>query len=190
MATYERYEHAGQIPFEEWRLKGVEIPIFDKDNTLTSFHDNAFIPGVIDGLLANGLPDYYRQIALVSNSSDGAHIAKVAEDLSQDLDGITVFPLCQAEIGGRLARKPHTIMGEMVASHFNIRPDQLGVIGDRRFIDVKFGKKLGARAIALCDKVGEGDQKGVPTLRVIEGVVVSFEERLGIAANRRQTSVE
>jgi predicted HAD superfamily phosphohydrolase YqeG len=179
MVSYERYEHAGQIPFNLWAYRGIKIPIFDKDSTLTSFHQDSFIPEVIEGLVANKVPDLFRGIALVSNSNDPKHIEAVAENLSDALDGMEVFGLCQAEIFGK-ARKPNPIMGEMVADHFEIKPEQLGVIGDRRLIDVRFGHRLGAGAIALCDKVGDGDQRGVPALRVLEDVIVSVETYFGL----------
>lgn len=178
MGVYETYEHAGQIPFKEWKGRGIKIPIFDKDGTLTSFHQDSFIPKVIDGLIAQDLPSLFPGIALVSNSSDREHIQIVAENLSDKLDGIEVYGLCKGEIFGK-ARKPTTIMGEWVADHFNVELSELGVIGDRRLVDVSFGKNLGAGAIALCDKVGEGDERGVPALRVVENVFVAYEKYFG-----------
>jgi predicted HAD superfamily phosphohydrolase YqeG len=175
MAVYETYENAGQIPFEEWSARGIQVPIFDKDATLTSFHQDTFIPEVMEGLIANKLTDFFPRIALVSNSNDAPHIHAVAKSLSLELGGIEVFGLCQAQ--GGIALKPNRMTGLIVADHFEVKPYELGVIGDRRLVDVSFGKKLGAGAIALCDKVGEGDQKGVPLVRFLEKVIVSFETR-------------
>ena len=182
MVSYERYEHAGKIPLKRWKDQGIKIPLFDKDGTLTSFHQDGFIPEVIDGLIANGLPDLFQGIALISNSDDPKHIEKVAEDLMDALGGMEVYRLCQAELSVK-ARKPKSLMGEMAADHFMIDPSELGVIGDRRFVDVSFGKNLGAGAIALCSKVGEGDQKGVPAVRRIEDLIVSAETFLGFNEN-------
>ncbi len=68
-------------------------------------------------------------------------------------------------------------MGLVIARHFGVSPNQLGVIGDRRFTDVAFGRNLGAGAVALCEKAGEGDARGVSTIRRAEDFVVRFDRR-------------
>jgi predicted HAD superfamily phosphohydrolase YqeG len=178
MASYEIYDNAGQIPFENWYAKGIRIPVFDCDRTLTSFHQDDLIPKVIDGLIANMSPVHFPEMALVSNSSDPGHTHEVAEKLAETLGGRIVYSLCQADIPGK-SRKPNPIMGLMVAEYFSVEPAELGIIGDRRLVDVSFGENVGAGAIALCGKVGKGDAWGVPALRVLERTIVSIETALG-----------
>jgi FMN phosphatase YigB (HAD superfamily) len=172
VALYELFDHAGEIPFNRWELKGIRLPIFDKDNTLTSFHDDVLIQYVVDGLINNGLADIYHDIAIVSNSEDPQHIREVAGNLGEILGGVNVFSVSKGE---GYNRKPDPEMGLVVAEHFNLTPNHLGVIGDRRLVDVKFGRRLNAGAIALCGKVGEGDARGVPLLRLLESTVVYLE---------------
>ncbi len=174
MTSYEMYDNAGQIPFEDWYKIGIKIPILDIDGTLTSFHQDDLIEEVIQGFIDNRLNEFFPEIALVSNSSDPKHTHRVAENLAETLGGIFIYSICQAEIPGR-ARKPNPIMGLGVASYFSVKPAELGVIGDRRLIDIRFGEKLGAGAIALCNKVGEGDARGVLALRYLEKLLVSIE---------------
>jgi HAD superfamily hydrolase (TIGR01662 family) len=170
--SYQLLNHAGEVPFSEWKANGIEIPIFDKDNTLTSFHDDALLDEVA-GPLREGLQGVYENIALVSNSHDAEHVQEVGETLSEAL-GVNVFSISKAD---GYKRKPSPEMGIVVAKHFGIQREQLGVIGDRRFVDVRFGINLGAGAIALCRKVGFGDAKGVPLIRAVESLVVSREQR-------------
>jgi HAD superfamily hydrolase (TIGR01662 family) len=178
MPKYELYNHAGEIPFNKWLQKGILIPVFDKDNTITVSNDNEFIKEVIEGLIANNLSDIYPRIALVSNNKNIDHIHKIAKKLENTLGVSEVFCVCQAK---GYKRKPNPEMGLVVAEHFGVKPEELGIIGDRRLVDVSFGGKLKAGAIALCKKVSPGDATFVPTIRKFEKIIVSTEKTLGIA---------
>jgi len=180
MTRYEVYDHAGQIPLNEWHSSGIEVPVFDKDNTLTSFHDSQFIDEVIKGLIANGLPDLFPIIALVSNSNNPKYMQGVGSDLGKRLGGVDVLTVCQSD---GYPSKPNPAMGLRVAKLLGAHTHELGIIGDRRLIDVRFGTRLGAGRIALCHKVGYGDACGVPTLRRIESVLVGVECVLGLAGD-------
>lgn len=144
---YERYEHAGQIPFAEWSDSGILVPVFDKDGTLTHANRSDFVDEVINGLAAQELPDIFPDIALVSNNHDHNHVVEFSDLLRVRL-GIRVFAISRAQ-GYR--SKPDPEMGLEVAKHFDVTPDRLGVIGDRRLTDVSFGRNIGAGAIALCN---------------------------------------
>lgn len=175
---YERYHHAGEIPFAEWRNSGIRVPIFDKDGTLTHANRHDFVDEVVDGLVAQNIPDVFPDIALVSNNHDHTHVEEFAGILRRKL-GMSVFALSRAQ--GHKS-KPDPEMGLVVASHFDVEPEQLGVIGDRLLTDVAFGRRLGAGAIALCDKAGDGDAKWVPQLRVVEAGLVTVDRILGRTA--------
>ena len=92
---------------------------------------------------------------------------------------VGVFAISRAQ---GYASKPKPDMGLKVAEHFGVDPIQLGVIGDRLLTDVWFGHKLGAGAVALCAKAGEGDAKWVPTLRVLESGLIAIDRMVGRAA--------
>lgn len=178
MFTYERYNHAGEIPLDKWYRRGVEVLILDKDGHLAPYNSNVYEPEVINGLIANGIQRFIRGVGLVSNNSDPNHVREFGKQLSEAFGGLEVFTVCQAD---EAHRKPHPGMGLVVADHFGVTPEQIGVSGDRRFIDVTFGRKLGAGAIALCEKVGDGDHFLVPPIRFIEDIYVKAETGLGIA---------
>ena len=176
MPSYELHNNAGTINYAEWKDNGIELPVFDKDGTLTNFNSLQFVPDVIEGLKEN-LVGVYQAIAIVSNNHDSNHFKKFCNLLEDEL-GIDVFGVCRAD---GYASKPNPEMGIAVAKNFGLRQEQLGIVGDRRYTDVKFGRKLGAGAIVLCAKVGEGDAKGVPSLRRFERGVIRLEKLLQFA---------
>jgi HAD superfamily hydrolase (TIGR01662 family) len=177
MSPYRLYEHAGLIDFEEWQSEGIRIPIFDKDGTLTSANNLELVPEVIDGLRCN-LSGVFSAIALVSNNQDPSQVQQL-KDILQDELKVSVFAICRAD---KFPRKPNIAMGLEVAKHFGVSRSELATVGDRRFTDVSFGRKLGAGAIALCKKVGVGEAKGVAPIRKLEDHFVNIERSLQIAA--------
>lgn len=181
MTKYELYKHAGVIPYADWKQRGIELPIFDKDGTLTHFNRLDLVDEVIDGMVAQEFPDIYPEISIVSNNHDHDHVEEFAELLGAKL-GVGVYAVSRAQ--GHQG-KPHPEMGIHVAEHFGLEPEQIGVIGDRRLTDVKFGRNMGAGVAALCHKVGEGDADWVPTLRVLESSIVMCERVMRRAAKVR-----
>jgi len=177
MPSYELYEHAGCVPFADWKAKGIEIPVFDKDGTLTHANQLEFVDEVIEGLKQQQLSSMYPSIGVPSNNHSMEHVRAFAEKLESELD-VSVFAICR---GQGYKGKPSIEMGLAIARHFDVRLDQLGVIGDRRLTDVRFGRKLGVGAIALCKKAGEGDTKWVPSLRRVEAVIVGTERFAKVA---------
>jgi len=183
-STYELYEHAGLVPLADWKARGVEIPVFDKDGTLAHANQFQLVDEAIEGLELQGLSSIYPAVALASNNHDADHVQTFAEQLESELD-VEVFTVCRAE--GH-PRKPDPAMGLIIARHFGVRPDQLGLIGDRRLSDVGFGRRLGAGAIALCKKGGEGDARGVPILRLGESAIVCAERLMKVAVRGKAIS--
>ena len=160
---YELYENAGQVPLPEWASRGIKIPVFDKDGTLTDFNSDNLIKEATDALVKQNLSQYFLAIALVSNNKDPIHIHDFADHLAAVL-GIQVYAICAGE-GYR--RKPYTI-----------KPDQLGVVGDRWISDVLFAMWLGAGAIALTEKAGDGDDIGVPMVRLAERGIIEAHKKI------------
>lgn len=180
LQTYERYLHAGLIPFADWKESGIVVPVFDKDGTLTHANSHDLVDEVVNGLWAQDFPDLYPDIAVVSNNVGGDHMRKFAAILRGRL-GVkgSIFSVADG-----YAAKPHPAMGLAVAIQFGVATEQLGVIGDRRLTDVGFGRNVGAGMIALCAKAGDGDAKWVPQLRALEAGLVAGETLLGIARSR------
>lgn len=177
MTTYELFDHAGQVPYEHWAERGIKIPVFDKDGTLSHANRLDFIPEVVDDL-REILPGVFPYIAIASNNHDRQHVLEFAARLEDELD-VEVFSVSRAD-GYR--SKPHPEMARAIAGHFGVRAEQLGVIGDRRLTDVRFGRNVGAGALALCRKAGEGDTLFVPTIRRLEAGIVRTERLFGRAA--------
>jgi HAD superfamily hydrolase (TIGR01662 family) len=170
-APYALYRHAGEVPFEQWRLAGIEVPVFDKDGTITSANREHFVDEVIDGFIAQDLASIYPTIAVVSNNNDASHVQEFNERL-QDEVGVKVFSVCKAD---GYPSKPDPSMGLRVAQEFGVEPSQLGICGDRRLVDVVFGRNVGAGAIALCRKAGKGDAAFVPLVRPLEAGIVRLD---------------
>lgn len=177
MKKYGLYEHAGKVPYQKWKDDGIAVPIFDKDGTLSHANRLDFVDEVIDELAAAQLPDIYAKIAIASNNHDHTQVEAFAGALRKKL-GVGVLAVSRAE-GYR--SKPHPDMGLVIAHEFGVAPSEVGVIGDRLFTDVKFGRNIGAGAIALCAKVGDGDARWVPTLRVIERGMTDIDKARGAA---------
>lgn len=179
---YELYRNAGEIPFAQWRTeRGIVVPVFDKDGTLTHANSLEFVEEVMDGLVRQDFPDIFPEIALVSNNDCAEHVQAFSGLLRAKL-GVGVFAVSLAD---GLPGKPDKAMGLEVARHFGTTPERLGIIGDRYFTDVKFGRNLGAGAIALCNKAGEGDVKWVPTFRVLEKGIVAVNRFFHVARDCR-----
>lgn len=167
---YSTHEHAGEVPLSIWRQRGIRALILDKDNTLSDFHGTTTLPYVIQGLKEQGIA-LFPNIAVVSNGEDSKAVSEFGKRLEGEL-GVSVLAVC---VGDGFRRKPNPDMGNAVAACLGVTPDEIGVIGDRRLVDVTFGHRLGAGAIALCNKQGESDAFGVPIVRVIEGSIVRHE---------------
>jgi FMN phosphatase YigB (HAD superfamily) len=179
MLSYEIYDNAGEVSLGLWKQTGIEAVLFDLDGTLTSFHDDVLNGDVVEGLRAQGLANIFPNVAIASNSTDAAQVRKVAKVFGETL-GVNVYAVSKTDAGGYLP-KPHPEMGKAAAQNLRVSPNQLGVIGDRRLADVTFGHHLGAGAIALCEKVGMGDAKWVPSWRKLERPIVAAERQLRIA---------
>ncbi len=65
---YELHSHAGEISYEDWRANGIEIPVFDKDGTLSHANRLDLVPEVIEGLKEQRLAEHYPWIAIASNN--------------------------------------------------------------------------------------------------------------------------
>ena len=178
--SYDLYHHAGEIPFDSWKVRGVKVPVFDLDNTLSSFHGYYLIDKVRQGFY-NNLPVSFPDIAIATNSREPSRALEFASILNSEL-GVSVLPLSS---GDGYRRKPHPQMGIIIAEEFVVDTSELGIIGDRRLVDVRFGQNLGASAIALCEKQGDGDAPGVGALRIIEAGIVRVEIASGVAHDLR-----
>jgi len=93
MPAYELYDHAGEVPLRTWKTTGVEVPIFDIDGTLTSYHGDDFINKVVLGLLGQEIDKVYPRVGLVSNTTDTRHVNTVAHNLEETL-GVNVYTVC------------------------------------------------------------------------------------------------
>jgi predicted HAD superfamily phosphohydrolase YqeG len=172
MPKYDLCDNAGEVAYKTWAQFGVELPILDMEGTLTSYGSTELNEDVIAGLERQGIADIFpRGMALVSNSKDPNNPHVVGDALASKLD-MQVLTLC---VGDGYKRKPNPEMGLKIVSWTGLKPEQLGVVGDRRLVDVRFGQKLGAGAIALTRKVGKGDARWVPTFRKIESDIVTIE---------------
>lgn len=177
MPRYELVRDAGEVPYAEWALRGVKAVLFDKDGTLTHANQLSLVDDVVERLEAQELHRLFTHIGISSNNHDPAAVQAVATMLEDRL-GMGVLALSQSAY----RRKPHPQMGMAAAEQLGIVPEELGIVGDRRYTDVGFGLKLRARAIALCEKAGDGDTLFVPTLRRLEKVWVRAEQALERAA--------
>jgi len=176
MFVYELHKNAGTVNYKDWYDKGIVVPVFDIDGTLTEHQSTELDQKVIGGLNKQCFRDLYPEIA-IANNYDLDHVKLVAKKAEAQL-GVKALIV---SIGEGYIRKPHPIMGQVVANYFDILPEQIGVVGDRRISDVTFGRKLGAGAIALCAKVGEGDAPFVGFVRELEAIKV-FLDRIGGSA--------
>lgn len=178
MWRYELHKNAGTVNYEDWRKeKGILVPVFDIDNTLTLPYSLELDKTVLRGLKKQRLYDLYPGIAIATNNVNYDHAKFISQKLEDELD-LEVFV---ASVAMGMARKPNKEQGDIIAKHFNIRQEQLGVVGDRRISDIRFARNLGAGAMALCMKIGEGDSLGVATARRIEQLLVWYEKKVGIA---------
>lgn len=180
MTTCDLYNHAGQVPLDVWEYRGVRVPIIDIDNTLTDFHGESLLPEVVEGLRSQNLADRFVGIGLASNGTEQRRVNYIRDLVKAELD-VEVYGV-SAET---FPKKPNPAMGEDIAGHFDVETNELGVIGDRWWTDVRFGRKLGARAVAMCDKVGDGDAKGVPLLRIVESGLVIVERTIRTVEDNR-----
>ena len=119
MRSIEECKHAGKVPHSEWAKRGIKIPIFDIDGTVTHFNTDNFVEEVMDELAALNLSKLYEAIAFGSNNRNPVRVhnlAKRAEDILQ----VDIFAICAGE-GYR--RKPFADMGKIIADHFNVKPE-------------------------------------------------------------------
>lgn len=182
--SYELYNHAGEVPYQDWADAGVRAVIFDKDSTLTHHNQGRFVDTVLSELRQQDLSSIFDRLAIVSNNHNPREVQALASLLESEL-GLGVLAVSRGQLdeaGNPMPKKPHPAMGEYVARQFSLSPDQLGVVGDRLITDKGFGVRLGAAKIALCQKVGEGDPRFVPTIRRIEQAWIERDRRRGIAA--------
>jgi FMN phosphatase YigB (HAD superfamily) len=178
MWRYELHKNAGTVNYEDWKEeKGILVPVFDIDNTLTLPYNLELDKMVLSGLKKQYLSDLYPGIAIATNNVNYDHAKHIGQQLEDELD-IEVFI---ASVAMGIARKPNREQGDIIAEHFGVKPDQLGVVGDRRISDIRFARNLGAGAMALCMKIGEGDSIGVATARKLEQMLVWYEKKMGIA---------
>jgi predicted HAD superfamily phosphohydrolase YqeG len=181
MTKVELYEHAGLVRLDRWEKRGVRVPIIDIDNTLTSFRDMTLFPHVVDGLRSQGIADRFVGVGIAADYTDKERVRKIQGLVEMEL-GIETYAVCAPMD----SKRPDPFMGEDIADYFDIETAQLGIIGDRWLTDVRFGQNLGAGAIALCNKVGEGDARFVPLLRFLEEKIVIIEQLSGLVVDNRQ----
>lgn len=194
MRSIDEYKHAGQVPFQKWaEEKDIELPVFDIDGTITHFNQDEFVDEVVNELAAQKLSKLYRAIALGSNNQNPVRVNNLAKRL-EDILQIDVYAVCA---GDGYRRKPNTEMGKKIADHFHLKPENLGVVGDRAISDVIFALVLGAGAIALTEKAGDGDDKWVPTVRIAERgfvkahkLIVAVHDRLLVPPSADMTDQE
>ena len=172
---YQIVRHAGEVDYNQWANDyGVEVVVFDKDGTLTEVNQSQLIVEVVEGMQAQDFGDLFQGVAIASNNRESTAVKQLGSDLHREL-GIDVVTFSKAD---GFARKPKPQMGLHIANHFEVIPNQLGVVGDRRLTDVTFGLKLGAGAIALCERQGKRDSFGVPILRaLVERPMITVEQR-------------
>jgi len=190
MPLYETVKDAGSVDYERWAYRGVKAVIFDKDGTLTHANQLLLVDDVIERLRGQRLGELFSRIAVVSNNHDPIAVQEFAIDLTAALNLDTeVLAVSRTKYDGyhqkvveAYRRKPYPEMGEVVAKQIGITTREFGVVGDRRATDVRFGLNLGARAIALTEKAGEGDAPYVQLIRPIEKVWVETERLMGRAA--------
>ncbi|HOR23532.1 HAD-IIIA family hydrolase [Candidatus Saccharibacteria bacterium] len=180
MSRYELHKNAGTVNYADWQEnKGIKIPIFDIDGTLTEHKSLVLDNEVMLGLEQQAINKIFPNIAIVSNNPNLKHVEAVSHMVAERLS-VNVFSTCIAE---GYAKKPNPIMGQVVANHFNVKTENLGIVGDRRISDITFAKKLGAGAMALCAKVGIEDAPFVPLVRIGERVIVVAEWATGRIKN-------
>lgn len=173
------HTRADQVDYAQWRNElNILLPIFDKDGTLTTQDSETLDPDVLQGLKNQNFAAIYPQIAIASNNPNASTTARCAEQIKQELslDEVFVIPNCH---------KPHKKFGLMVSEKFNVHPSNIGVIGDRLLTDALFAHNFGARAIALCDKIGAGDVKYAPLLRTLESKLIIAAVALGAFVDLR-----
>jgi HAD superfamily hydrolase (TIGR01662 family) len=183
---YETHEHAGVIPYQSFRDRGIETLILDKDGTLTHANAPQFVDKVIEGMLGQGIAGIFPRIAIVSNNHDPRAVQNCALGLSELL-GLQVVAFSRDE---NTPRKPDASMGFQVAESFGVEPHKIAVIGDRLLTDVEFGRNLGAGIIALTDKVGEGDARWVPVIRPLERAMTWHDGRRGLVQHTVQLKID
>ena len=177
MFVYELHKNAGTVNYQDWRKKGIVVPVFDIDGTLTEHRSTELDQNVFRGMASQDFPDLFPDIAIVTNNNNLDHIKLISKKTQQKL-GVNVLSVSVAE---GYARKPNPKMGKVVADYYDVLPEELGVVGDRRISDVTFGRKIGAGAIALCVKIGEGDAPFVGIVRELEAIKVFFDRISGKA---------
>lgn len=177
MQRYELVRDAGEVDYRQWAERGVKAVLFDKDGTLTHANQLDLIDDVIERLRGQELNQLFTHIGISSNNHDPKAVKDLADLLQKGLD-IGVVALSR----GQYKKKPHPEMGLVAAAKLGIEPSELGIVGDRRYTDVGFGINVGARAIALCEKAGEGDARFVPAIRRLEKVWVGAERAMRRAA--------
>lgn len=173
---YEAHKNAGTVDYPKWVLeKGILVPVFDIDGTLTAHLDRKLDENVFKGLESQNFASLFPNIAIVSNNYDREHVKYIADSVKDRL-GTYVLSVC---IGDGYAKKPNKQMGLVVADHFGIMPENLGIIGDRRISDVMFARNLGAGAMALCMRVGEFDGRSMRAVRWAENKIIAYDKRMG-----------
>ena len=177
MLKYELHKNAGTVNYKDWRdQRGIVIPVFDVDGTLTDHRSLDLEKAVIDGLLGQKFNTIFSKVGIASNNPDVKHVEQIANDLVSVLE---IDEAYIASVGLGLAGKPFREQGYKIAEHFNVEPEHLGIVGDRWISDVLFARNLGAGAVALCTQIGRDDARGVPTVRALEKVVVGIEKLIG-----------
>jgi len=174
MSKYELVRNAAEVPYEEWADRGVKVVLFDKDGTLTHANQLTPVDGIIEELQKRNLDQLFTHLGVSSNNYDAAQVEAFATFLEESL-GLGVLALSPAH---NYKKKPHPEMGLEAARQLGVLPSELGIVGDRRYTDVGFGINVRAKAIALCEKAGEGDTPWVPTLRRMEKFWVGTERAL------------
>lgn len=133
--------HPEEIHPEYFKWLGVKLIICDLDNTLAKAQ--SYVPSQDIKAWVNSLKEAGLEIAVASNGKK---------------ERVEVFGTCLGVPNMGLSLKPFSFRIKRFAKELGYKKDEVLLIGDQMFTDVKAAKRAGFKCI-LCETVSEKESK-------------------------------
>lgn len=154
------YKNIYEIDYNKLRKLGIKCLVFDLDNTLGLITESC--PKETINLLKKIKKDF---IVVICTNNTKKRISSYLEDL--EIEG---YPW---------SFKPTTIGLRKIKKRYNLKKEEMCVIGDQFLTDVFYGKRFNVMTIFV-DKLGKKDLKVSKLNRLIESIIIKRYSKKGV----------
>ena len=155
------YKNINEINYKELKKLGIKCLVFDLDNTLGSIVNSSCPKESID-LIKNLKKDF---LVVICSNNTKRRITPYLEELQ-----IEGFPW---------SFKPTTKGLRKIKNNYNLKKEEMCIIGDQLLTDVFSGKNYGIMTI-LVDPYNKKDLTITKLNRIIENIIINKYSKKGI----------